>query len=70
MEKTSLDCKPARFIGEEAVRLMSLRLGSDTLSPRQVLFSSELVPRRSTICEKHARGTVAAVFVTGAELWI
>ena len=41
--------QPARFIGEEAARLMALRLGSDTLPPRQVLFSAELVARRSSV---------------------
>ncbi len=40
--------QPARFIGEEAARLMSLRLGHDTLPPRHVLFSSELMARAST----------------------
>jgi len=43
--------QPARFIGEEATRLMALRLGSDTLPPRQVLFSAELVARRSSLGE-------------------
>ncbi len=41
--------QPARFIGEEAARLMALRLGHDTMPPRQVLFSAELVARRSSI---------------------
>jgi len=41
--------QPARFIGEEAARLMALRLGHDTLPPRQVLFSAELIPRRSSL---------------------
>ncbi len=41
--------QPARFIGEEAARLMALRLGHDTLPPRQVLFTAELIPRGSTI---------------------
>ena len=41
--------QPARFIGEEAARLMALRLGHDTLPPRQVLFTAELIPRDSTI---------------------
>ena len=41
--------QPARFIGEEAARLMALRLGNDTLPPRQVLFSAELVARASSL---------------------
>ena len=41
--------QPARYIGEEAARLMALRLGHDTLPPRQVLFSVELVPRASSL---------------------
>ena len=41
--------QPARFIGEEAARLMALRLDHDTLPPRQVLFSAELMPRASTL---------------------
>lgn len=41
--------QPARFIGEEAAHLMALRLGRDTLPPRQVLFSAELVARRSSL---------------------
>lgn len=41
--------QPARFIGEEAARLMFLRLGHDTLPPRQVLFSAALIPRASSI---------------------
>ena len=41
--------QPARFIGEEAARLMALRLGHDTIPPRQVLFSAELVARRSSL---------------------
>ena len=40
--------QPAQFIGEEAARLMALRLGHDTLPPRQVLFSAELIPRASS----------------------
>ena len=40
--------QPAQFIGEEAARLMALRLGHDTLPPRQVLFSAELIPRTSS----------------------
>ncbi len=43
--------QPARFIGEEAARLMAMRLGHDTMPPRQVLFSAELVPRRSSLGE-------------------
>ncbi|MCR5752217.1 MAG: GntR family transcriptional regulator [Kiritimatiellae bacterium] len=41
--------QPARFIGEEATRLMALRLGHDTIPPRQVLFSAALTPRASTL---------------------
>ena len=41
--------QPSRFIGEEAARLMALRLGRDTLPPRQVLFSAELVARNSSL---------------------
>jgi len=40
--------QPARFIGEEVARLMALRLGHDTMPPRQVLFSAELMPRASS----------------------
>ncbi len=40
--------QPAPFIGEEAARLMALRLSHDTLPPRQVLFSAELMPRASS----------------------
>ena len=40
--------QPAPFIGEEATRLMSMRLGHDTQPPRQVLFSAELIPRASS----------------------
>jgi len=53
--------QPARFIGEEAARLMALRLGHDTLPPRQVLFTAELIPRGSTIhmtpAARRSRGT-------------
>ena len=41
--------QPARFIGEEATRIMALRLGHDTIPPRQVLFSATLMPRASTL---------------------
>ena len=41
--------QPARFIGEEAVRLMALRLGHDTVPPRQVLFAASLIPRASSL---------------------
>ena len=41
--------QPARFIGEEAARLMALRLGHDLLPPRQVLFAAELQPRATTL---------------------
>ena len=41
--------QPARFIGEEAARLMSLRMAHDAMPPRQVLFSAELVARRSSL---------------------
>ena len=44
--------QPARFIGEEATRIMALRLGHDTLPPRQVLFAAELVPRESTLATR------------------
>lgn len=40
--------QPAPFIGEEAARLMALRLSHDTLPPRQVLFSAGLMPRASS----------------------
>ena len=40
--------QPARYIGEEAARLMALRLGHDTMPARQVFFSAELVVRAST----------------------
>ncbi|MBR0057226.1 MAG: GntR family transcriptional regulator, partial [Kiritimatiellae bacterium] len=43
--------QPARFIGEEAARLMAMRLGHDAMPPRQVLFSAELAPRRSSLGE-------------------
>lgn len=41
--------QPAQFIGEEAARLMALRLGHDTVPPRRVLFSAELMPRASSL---------------------
>lgn len=41
--------QPARFIGEEAARLMALRMGHDAMPPRQILFSAELVARRSSL---------------------
>ena len=41
--------QPASFIGEEAARLMALRMGHDTMPPRQILFSAELVARRSSL---------------------
>ena len=41
--------QPARFIGEEAARLMSLRMAHDAMPPRQILFSAELVARRSSL---------------------
>ena len=41
--------QPARFIGEEATRLMALRMGHDAMPPRQILFSAELIPRRSSL---------------------
>ena len=41
--------QPSRFIGEEAARLMSLRMAHDAMPPRQVLFSAELVARRSSL---------------------
>ena len=41
--------QPSRFIGEEAARLMALRMGHDAMPPRQVLVSAELVARRSSL---------------------
>ena len=41
--------QPSRFIGEEAVRLMALRLRHDAIPARQVLFSAELVARNSSV---------------------
>ncbi len=41
--------QPSRFIGEEAVRLMALRLRHDAIPARQILFSAELVARRSSL---------------------
>ena len=35
--------------GEEAVRLMALRLRHDAIPARQVLFSAELVARNSSV---------------------
>ncbi len=40
--------QPLASIGEEAARLMSLRLGNDTTPPRRILFDTELVKRAST----------------------
>lgn len=40
--------QPLASIGEEAARLMALRLGSDTHPPRQILFDTELVKRASS----------------------
>ena len=40
--------QPLASIGEEAARLMALRLGNDTHPPRQILFDTELVKRASS----------------------
>ena len=39
----------SRSIGEEAVRLMSLRLRNDRSEPRQTLFPATLIPRASSM---------------------
>ena len=44
--------QPARYIGEEAARLMALRLGHDSMPARQVFFSAELVARASTLGDR------------------
>ena len=40
--------QPVKFIGEEATRLMALRLNKDDSPPRQMLFDSTIVCRAST----------------------
>ena len=40
--------QPLASIGEEAARLMALRLDNDTTPPRRILFDTELVRRLST----------------------
>lgn len=47
--------QPLASIGEEAARLMSLRLGNDTTPPRRILFDTELVKRASTGVNKKGR---------------
>lgn len=40
--------QPVKFIGEEAARLMALRLNRDNSPPRQILFNATIVCRAST----------------------